>query len=291
MWSSFINATAMSLSINELNLFEPQVMAIVNVTDDSFYASSRTFSEQAVAERVERAIAEGASILDVGGYSSRPGAKDIDQELEWQRVEMGLRIIRQISNDVAISVDTFRSVVAERALQSYGPLIINDISAGEIDDRIIDVVAKYDVPYVAMHMRGTPQTMQQNTEYDGDVAVQVVEYFRQRVEFLRARGVNKIVLDPGFGFAKSLKQNYELLLGLDKVCAMGYPVLVGLSRKSMIYNLLGVSPSDDATLAGTKILNYQALCAGATILRVHDVKEAVEVLEQFKIQNSKFKIG
>ena len=253
-------------------------MAIVNVTDDSFYADSRTISQAAIAERVKRVIAEGATILDVGGYSSRPGAEDIDVEQEWQRVEMGLRVIRQISEEVAISVDTFRSVVAERALQGYGPLIINDISAGEIDDRIIDVVAKYDVPYIAMHMRGTPQTMQQQIDLEQDITEQVCDYFRQRVEQLRSRGVNKLILDPGFGFAKSLKQNYELLLGLDKLCALGYPVLAGLSRKSMIYKLLGTSPSDDATLQGTKILNYQALCQGATILRVHDVREAVEVV-------------
>ena len=253
-------------------------MAIVNVTDDSFYEHSRTISEAAIAERVKRVIAEGATILDVGGYSSRPGAEDIDVEQEWQRVEMGLRVIRQISKDVAISVDTFRSEVAERALQGYGPLIINDISAGEIDNRIIDVVAKYDVPYVAMHMRGTPQTMQQQIDLEQDITEQVCDYFRQRVEQLRSRGVNKLILDPGFGFAKSLKQNYELLLNLDRVCALGYPVLAGLSRKSMIYKLLGTSPSDDATLQGTKILNYQALCSGATILRVHDVKEAVEIV-------------
>ena len=172
-------------------------------------------------------------------------------------------------------------MVAERALQGYGSQIINDISAGEIDDRIIDVVAKYDVPYVAMHMRGTPQTMQQQIDMEQDITEQVCSYFSQRVEQLRARGVKQLILDPGFGFAKNLKQNYELLLGLDKVCALGYPVLAGLSRKSMIYNLLGTSPSDDATLQGTKILNYQALCKGATILRVHDVKEAVEITNQF----------
>ena len=268
----------MSLRVNNIELTERQVMAIVNVTDDSFYEHSRTISEAAIAERVKRVIAEGATILDVGGYSSRPGAEDIDVEQEWQRVEMGLRVIRQISKDVAISVDTFRSEVAERALQGYGPLIINDISAGEIDNRIIDVVAKYDVPYVAMHMRGTPQTMQQQIDLEQDITEQVCDYFRQRVEQLRSRGVNKLILDPGFGFAKSLKQNYELLLNLDRVCALGYPVLAGLSRKSMIYKLLGTSPSDDATLQGTKILNYQALCSGATILRVHDVKEAVEIV-------------
>ena len=271
----------MRLDFSGLNLAEPQVMAIVNVTDDSFYAGSRTLSEQAVIERVESAIAEGASILDVGGYSSRPGAKDISVEQEWQRVEMGLRCIRRVAPSAVVSVDTFRSEVAERALEGYGPLIINDISAGEIDNRIIDVVARHDVPYIAMHMRGTPQTMQQQIDLEQDITEQVCDYFRQRVEQLRSRGVNKLILDPGFGFAKSLKQNYELLLGLDRVCALGYPVLAGLSRKSMIYKLLGTSPSDDATLQGTKILNYQALCSGATILRVHDVKEAVEIVDLF----------
>ena len=270
---------------------EPQVMAIVNVTDDSFYAQSRTMSERAVAERAAQAVAEGATILDVGGYSSRPGAKEISLEQEWQRVNLGLKAIREVLPDVAISIDTFRSEVARRALQEYGPIIINDISAGEIDEKMVDVVAEYDVPYVAMHMRGTPQTMQQNVDYESDVTSEVVAYLRQRAEFLQSRGVHKIILDPGFGFAKDLRQNYELLLNLDKVCDLGYPVLAGLSRKSMIYNLLGVSPSDSATLQGTTLLNWQALCQGASILRVHDVKEAVELIKQFKIQNSKFKIG
>ncbi len=264
---------------------EPQVMAIVNVTDDSFYAQSRTMSERAVAERAAQAVAEGATILDVGGYSSRPGAKEISLEQEWQCVNLGLKAIREVLPDVAISIDTFRSEVARRALQEYGPIIVNDISAGEIDEKMVDVVAEYDVPYVAMHMRGTPQTMQQNVDYESDVTSEVVAYLRQRAEFLQSRGVHKIILDPGFGFAKDLRQNYELLLNLDKVCDLGYPVLAGLSRKSMIYNLLGVSPSDSATLQGTTLLNWQALCQGASILRVHDVKEAVELIKQFKIQN------
>ncbi|MBO5464244.1 MAG: dihydropteroate synthase [Alistipes sp.] len=262
-------------------------MAIVNVTDDSFYAQSRTMSERAVAERAVQAVVEGATILDVGGYSSRPGAKEIGLEQEWQRVNLGLKAIREVLPDVAISIDTFRSEVARRALQEYGPIIINDISAGEIDEKMVDVVAEYDVPYVAMHMRGTPQTMQQNVDYESDVTSEVVAYLCQRAEFLQSRGVHKIILDPGFGFAKDLRQNYELLLNLDKVCDLGYPVLAGLSRKSMIYNLLGVSPSDSATLQGTTVLNWQALCQGASILRVHDVKEAVELIKQFKIQNSK----
>lgn len=274
----------MSRSIDSLNLFEPQVMAIVNVTDDSFYEQSCTISEQAVAERASQAVAEGATILDVGGYSSRPGAEHISLEQEWQRVELGLRAIRSVAAGVAISIDTFRAEVARRALQQFGLLIINDISAGELDAAMVDVVAEYDVPYVAMHMRGTPQTMQQNVDYGGDVVSRVCEYFRQRVEFLLARGVNRIILDPGFGFAKNLRQNYELLFNLDRLRELGYPVLVGLSRKSMIYNVLGASASDSATLAGTQILNWQALCKGASILRVHDVKEAAELI---KIYNTK----
>ena len=270
----------MNLNFNGLNLAEPQVMAIVNVTDDSFYTLSRTMSEKAVAERAEQAMTEGATILDIGGYSSRPGAKDISVEEEWQRVNLGLKAIREVLPDVAISIDTFRSEVARRVLQEYGPVIINDISAGEIDEKMIEVVAEYDVPYVAMHMRGTPQTMQQNVDYEYDVTSEVVAYLRQRAEFLQSRGVHKIILDPGFGFAKSLKQNYELLLNLDKVCDLGYPVLAGLSRKSMIYNLLGTTAIDSATLEGTKILNWMALCRGASILRVHDVKEAVELVEK-----------
>lgn len=270
----------MSRNESRIDFFQPQVMAIVNVTDDSFYEGSRTQSDDAIVERVREVVEQGAAIVDVGGYSSRPGAKDISVEEEWQRVQRGLQAVRLVSNDVAVSVDTFRAEVAERAIKEFGDVIINDISAGELSPRMIDVVAEAGVPYVAMHMRGTPQTMQQNASYSEGVVAEVCRYFEQRVEYLLGRGVKDIILDPGFGFAKSAEQNFELLAHLSQLCALGYPVLAGLSRKSMIYNTLGVTAAE--ALAGTVALNWEALRQGATILRVHDVKEAVDVVQLYK---------
>lgn len=269
----------MNLSGRELNFREPQVMAILNVTDDSFYAGSRNMEERAISERVVQAIEEGATIIDVGGYSTRPGAKDISLEEEWQRVERGLKCIRYISEDIAISVDTFRSGVVERAVALVGDIIVNDISAGEADTRMVDVVAHHKLPYIAMHMRGTPQTMQSMTQYEEGICESVCRYFTQRVEYLRQRGVNDIILDPGFGFAKSVEQNFELLGGLSSLSALGYPVLAGLSRKSMIYRALDITPEE--SLAGTVALNWEALRQGASILRVHDVREARQVIELY----------
>ena len=270
----------MSRNDNPIDFFQPQVMAIVNVTDDSFYEGSRTQSEDAIVERVREVVEQGATIVDVGGYSSRPGAKDISVEEEWQRVQRGLQAVRSVSKDVAVSVDTFRAEVAERAIKEFGDVIINDISAGELSPRMIDVVAEVGVPYVAMHMRGTPQTMQQNTSYSEGIVAEVCRYFEQRVEYLYERGVKDIILDPGFGFAKSAEQNFELLAHLSQLCALGYPVLAGLSRKSMIYNTLGVTAAE--ALAGTVALNWEALRQGATILRVHDVREAVDVVQLYE---------
>lgn len=269
----------MNLSGRELNFREPQVMAILNVTDDSFYAGSRNMEERAISERVVQAIEEGATIIDVGGYSTRPGAKDISLEEEWQRVERGLKCIRDISEDIAISVDTFRSGVVERAVALVGDIIVNDISAGEADTRMVDVVAHHKLPYIAMHMRGTPQTMQSMTQYEEGICESVCRYFTQRVEYLRQRGVNDIILDPGFGFAKSVEQNFELLGGLSSLSALGYPVLAGLSRKSMIYRALDITAEE--SLAGTVALNWEALRQGASILRVHDVREARQVIELY----------
>lgn len=269
----------MNLSGRELNFREPQVMAILNVTDDSFYAGSRNMEERAISERVVQAIEEGATIIDVGGYSTRPGAKDISLEEEWQRVERGLKCIRDISEDIAISVDTFRSGVVERAVALVGDIIVNDISAGEADTRMVDVVAHHKLPYIAMHMRGTPQTMQSMTQYEEGICESVCRYFTQRVEYLRQRGVDDIILDPGFGFAKSVEQNFELLGGLSSLSALGYPVLAGLSRKSMIYRALDITPEE--SLAGTVALNWEALRQGASILRVHDVREAKQVIELY----------
>ncbi len=269
----------MRLGSRVLDLSQPKVMAIVNVTDDSFYRGSRSSSEGQLLQSVSRAINEGADIIDIGGYSSRPGAKDIPLEEEWRRVERGLRVVRAVSERMVVSVDTFRAEIARRALEKFGPLIINDISAGEADEAMVEVVAQCDVPYVAMHMRGTPITMQQMSDYPEGVVEEVCDYFRERTIWLQERGVEQLILDPGFGFAKNMEQNYELLAGLSRVCEMGCPVLVGLSRKSMIYNALDVSPEE--ALNGTTALHWEALRQGATILRVHDVSEAVQVVKLF----------
>ena len=264
------------------DLRERQIMAIVNVTDDSFYAGSRTTSREAIAARVERAIADGAKIIDIGGYSSRPNAVDIPSEQEWERVKTGIEAVREVDAEITVSVDTFRSEVVRRAVEQFGAIVVNDITAGEADGQMFATVAQYDLPYIAMHMRGTPQTMQSLAVYD-DVVGEVRDYLAARVGQMLACGIRRenIVLDPGFGFAKTTEQNYRLLAGLHEICALGYPVLVGVSRKSMIYRLLATTPDD--ALCGTQVLGWEALRQGASILRVHDVREAVQTLRMFDV--------
>lgn len=274
----------MKLNGRELDLSRPQVMTIVNVTDDSFYEGSRTSGAAEIERRVAAAVEQGAAIFDVGGYSSRPGADDIPPEEEWRRVERGLAAVRRVAGDIPVSVDTFRAEVARRAIESFGELIVNDISAGELDPAIVDVAARYDVPYIAMHMRGTPRTMQSLVSYERDIVTEVCDYFGRKIEELCARGVSKLILDPGFGFAKSMEQNYELMAGLRRLCDMGYPVLSGVSRKSMIYRLLNITPQE--ALAGTAALNWESLRQGATILRVHDTREAANIVRMFEVYRS-----
>ena len=267
---------------------QPRVMAILNVTPDSFFAGSRMPDAPHVERRVREAVAEGASIIDVGGYSSRPGADEVSPGEEWRRVKLGVGAVRRLAPGMAVSVDTFRSEVAARAIERFGPLIINDISAGELDPAMPAVAAKYGVPYIAMHMKGDPKTMQSLTDYKRDITAEVVAYFEARVAALLAAGIARehLVLDPGFGFAKTPEQNYELLAGLHRLCALGYPVLAGLSRKSMIYRVLGATPAQ--SLAGTVALGWECLRQGAAILRVHDVREAVDTVRIFNayVQNS-----
>lgn len=267
---------------------QPRVMAILNVTPDSFFAGSRMPDAPHVERRVREAVAEGASIIDVGGYSSRRGADEVSPGEEWRRVKLGVGAVRRLAPGMAVSVDTFRSEVAARAIERFGPLIINDISAGELDPAMPAVAAKYGVPYIAMHMKGDPKTMQSLTDYKRDITAEVVAYFEARVAALLAAGIARehLVLDPGFGFAKTTEQNYELLAGLHRLCALGYPVLAGLSRKSMIYRVLGVTPAQ--SLAGTVALGWECLRQGAAILRVHDVREAVDTVRIFNayVQNS-----
>lgn len=257
------------------DLLKPQVMGILNVTPDSFYAGSRMETEEAVRSRVKQIIAEGGSMIDVGAYSSRPGAADVSAEEEMKRLRRGMSIVREEAPEIPVSVDTFRADVAKMAVEELGVDIINDISGGELDKEMFKTVARLGVPYILMHMKGTPQTMQQAPHYD-DLMKEVMLYFAEKVQQLRDLGQKDIVLDPGYGFAKTIDHNYELLRHQEMLEVFELPLLVGVSRKSMIYRFLGSSPEE--ALNGTTVLNTIALQKGANILRVHDVKEAVEVV-------------
>ena len=257
-------------------------MTIVNVTPDSFYDGSRTFTEVEIERHVERAIEQGTDMLDVGGYSSRPNADEVSVEEEIARVGRAMRVIRRVCPEMVVSIDTFRAEVVRRTVAEWGDCIVNDISAGELDPQMITTVAELGLPYVAMHMRGTPATMQSMTDYD-DIVEEVHQYFAQRLDTLRKAGVEDVVIDPGFGFAKTLEQNYQLMNGLGRLSDLGAPILVGISRKSMIYKLLGCTPAE--ALNGTTALHLEALRQGAKILRVHDTREAVEVVKIYNQLN------
>lgn len=255
----------------------PAVMGIVNVTPDSFYAASRTMDTTSLQAKVADMIAEGADIIDLGGYSSRPGAAEVDPEEELRRIAAGMKVIREIAPDIPVSIDTFRSRVARTAVEEYGADIINDISGGMADPEMDRTVADMHVPFIVMHMRGTPADMQRHTDYD-DVTACVLEFLSRRTEQLRLLGVNDIILDPGFGFAKTVEQNYELMNHLDLFTRLtGLPVLAGISRKSMLWRPLGITP--DESLEATTALNTIALMKGAAILRVHDVKAARQAVD------------
>lgn len=262
-----------------LDLSEPQVMGILNVTPDSFYSPSRKNSEQEIADRVNTILAAGGSIIDIGAYSSRPGADDVSAEEEMNRLRGGLKILRSIAPDAVVSVDTFRADVAKMCVEEYGVQIVNDISGGELDVRMFDTVAALGVPYILMHMKGNPQTMQQEPHYV-DLLTEVLQYFGSKVQQLHELGVKDIILDPGFGFAKTLEHNYKLMNRMQDLQVLELPLLVGVSRKSMIYSLLGTSPEE--ALNGSSVLNTLALLKGASILRVHDVKAAKEVIQIVK---------
>jgi dihydropteroate synthase len=259
-----------------VNINEPWVMGILNLTPDSFYSDSRCNESTMIEQRVNQIITEGAKIIDIGGYSSRPGANDITPDEEYSRLATGLDIIKRIAPNAIISVDTFRADVARRCVNNWGVDIINDISGGNLDAEMFDTVASLGVPYILMHMRGTPSTMQQFTQYN-DATLDVINDLSQKVSILKEKGVKDIIIDPGFGFSKTLEQNYTLLNNLEKFHSLNAPLLVGVSRKSMIYNTLGGSP--DTALNGTTVINTLALTKGAHILRVHDVKEAVEAVK------------
>lgn len=258
-----------------VDLSTPMVMGIVNVTPDSFYAKSRSESIKGVLKIVEKMQHEGVNIVDIGGYSSRPNAQNIDISEEIDRVSPIIKAVRKEFGELNISLDTFRSEVARIGIEN-GADIINDISGFEIDPQIIDVVAHYKVPYVLMHMIGTPQNMTENTNYK-NLFNDLILYFSTKIDFLKKKGVNDIILDPGFGFSKTIEQNYEILNFLEHLQLLKKPLLVGLSRKSMIYKKLGIRPED--SLPETIRLNKIALDKGASILRVHDVHEAFELIK------------
>ena len=256
-----------------LELREPQIMGILNVTPDSFFSESRTPDEEHIAQRVKQMMNDGADMIDIGGYSSRPGANDVSTEEEMNRLRRGLRIIRKLYPDVPVSVDTFRADVARMCIEEEGADIINDISGGMMDRQMFRTVAQLHVPYIMMHMQGTPDSMQLAPHYE-NLRQEVMLYFAERIDRLCQMGAKDIIVDPGFGFGKTMEHNYELMAHLEDFHVFGLPLLVGISRKSMIYKLLGGTPQ--TSLNGTTELYTIALTKGAHILRVHDVKEAAE---------------
>ncbi len=253
---------------------QPIVMGILNLTPDSFYPTSRVLKKSEVIQRAEMMIRAGASVLDVGGYSSRPDAEDISVDEELSRVIPAIEWINNVFPECIISIDTFRSAVAERAIDA-GASMINDISGGELDDKMFETVSRLKVPYILMHMKGTPQTMKSLSDYD-NLFKEISVYFIKKVKELQNFGISDIILDVGFGFAKKIGQNYDLLRNLSYFNMFGLPLLVGVSRKSFIYKTLNTTP--DLAMNGTTVLNTIALLNKASILRVHDVKEAVETI-------------
>ncbi|HBC03310.1 MAG TPA: dihydropteroate synthase [Aequorivita sp.] len=260
-----------------IDLSIPKVMGIINVTPDSFYDGGKTFSEKEILKQAERMLSEGATFLDVGGYSTRPGAEDISETEEIRRVVESVESMLKRFPEALISVDTFRSEVAKKAVET-GAAIVNDVSGGTLDGEMYKTVAKLNVPYILMHMRGTPKTMAKLTDYK-NVTVEVLKNLSEKIAMARAEGINDIIADPGFGFAKTREQSFQLLNNLELFQNLKVPILAGISRKSMIYKTL--ETSSDNALNGTTSLNTIALLKGASILRVHDVKEAVECVKLF----------
>ena len=278
-----MNARVPTYSLNcsgkLLSLDAPKVMGILNATPDSFFAGSRKQTERELMERVQQILSEGGSIIDVGAYSTRPGAADVSAEEEWERLANALQVVRREAPEAILSVDTFRADIARRCVETFGVSIVNDISGGDADAQMFDTVADLRVPYVLMHCQGTPQTMQQAPTYK-NVTAEVITDLSRKVRQLRQRGARDIIIDPGFGFGKTLEHNYTLLRQLEDFRIFDLPLLVGISRKSMITRPLDITA--DEALNGTTALNAFALMKGANILRVHDVKAAVEVVKLFE---------
>ena len=258
---------------------KPLIMGILNLTPDSFFSGSRSeTSKEMLILKASQMIQEGADILDLGGYSTRPGASEVTEEEEIKRVIPAVEWIAEAFPSVLISVDTFRSNVARAAVLA-GAHLVNDISAGNLDSKMLETVGQLDVPYIAMHMRGNPKTMLEKTNYS-DILVEIMNYFSEKVASCKANGIKDIIVDPGFGFAKTVEQNFKILRNLEYFLALSLPILVGVSRKSMIYKTLGISPEE--ALNGSTALHMYALCKGVNILRVHDITEAKEILNLYK---------
>jgi dihydropteroate synthase len=267
-----------------LDMKIPKVMGVLNITPDSFYKGSCYNTDDEILRAAARMMNEGADIIDVGGYSSRPGAQDISKEEEGKRVLSAIKLLNRLLPEAIISVDTFRADIALEAVLVSGAHIINDISGGDADNRMFSVVERLNVPYIMMHMRGDPVTMQDNPVYD-DIVADILKWFGERIHRLQSAGVKDIIIDPGFGFGKTIDHNFEMLRRLGDFSIAGLPLLVGVSRKSMIWKTLKIT-ADDA-LNGTTALHAIALSNGADILRVHDVKEAVQAVHLFnKIKNA-----
>ena len=264
-----------------IDLSIPKIMGILNITPDSFYDGGRYNSDKKILNHVEKMIDDGATFIDIGAYSSRPGGIEIDENEELRRIIPSLELVKKKFPKIIISIDTFRSKVAEACLNS-GAAIINDISGSELDKKMFEIIAKYNVPYIIMHMRGNPQNMMDKTNYD-DMIQEMIKYFSNKINKAISYKINDIIIDPGFGFAKNIKQNYDLLNHLDLLKILEKPIMVGISRKSMIYKLLD-STAEEA-LNGTTVLNTLALIKGASILRVHDVKEANECINLIRSLN------
>lgn len=262
-----------------LDLSSPVIMGIINLTADSFYDGGKIKTDKDLLEKAERMLREGATILDVGAYSSRPGAKDIPVDQEMGNATAGVETILNEFPDAIISIDTFRSSVATSVVDA-GARIVNDISAGHLDPDMVKTISRLKVPYIIMHMRGNPQTMMELTDYDHLVS-DIIEYFNERIEVLTQMDVSDVIIDPGFGFAKTREQNFELLNELDAFKALDKLMLCGVSRKSMIWKSLEITA--DEALNGTTALNMMSLMKGASILRVHDVKEALETIKLFEL--------
>lgn len=257
------------------DLSTASVMGILNLTDDSFYDGGQHIQKENAVLKIGQMLDEGAAIIDIGAYSSRPGAQHISEAEEWNRLKMFLPIVNKEFPEAIISVDTFRADIAQKSIEN-GAHIINDISAGEMDKKMFDTIAKLQVPYIMMHMQGTPQNMQENPQYDC-IQQDVFNYFKKKVKTLQEKGIKDIIIDPGFGFGKTVEHNYQLLNNMKDLQKLGLPILAGVSRKSMIYKLLESTPQE--ALNGTSVIHTLCLQQGASILRTHDIKEAMECIK------------